>query len=193
MSRQSRTEPSAVNAIRTALGIGGAIAIVMGLLILIWPERTALVLTVMIGIYAIGGGLVYAGLGIFSREKSGWSRVGHIVLGVLYVLAGISMLTAPGFATAWLALFIGILVGVMWIAEGIVALSTLSFAVSRGWTIFFAILSIIAGIGLFVMPILGALVMWWFVGIALLALGLAQVVRAFTFGTVREETTKSAR
>ena len=57
--------------------------------------------------------------------------------------------------TAWLAIFVGILVGIMWIVEGIVALSTLGDAASKGWSIFFAIISIIAGLYLLFSPLVG--------------------------------------
>ena len=84
-------------------------------------------------------------------------------------------------SVAWLALFIGILVGIMWIVEGIVALSTLGDAASKGWSIFFAILSIIAGIVVLFSPVWGTLVLWWLLGISLIVLGIINIVRAFTF------------
>ena len=181
MSTASEAEKSAVNGIRTALGIGGVLAVIVGILILVWPGKTAAVVTAIIAIYAIAAGLVYAGLGIFSRTKGGWARIGHIVLGILFIIAGIVALLNLGQATAWLALFLGILVGIMWIVEGVVALSTLGDAASKGWSIFFAILSIIAGIILLFSPIWGAAVLWWLLGIALIVLGIINIVRAFTF------------
>ena len=181
MSTASEAEKSAVNGIRTALGIGGVLAVIVGILILVWPGKTAAVVTAIIAIYAIAAGLVYAGLGIFSRTKGGWARIGHIVLGILFIIAGIVALLNLGQATAWLALVLGILVGIMWIVEGVVALSTLGDAASKGWSIFFAILSIIAGIILLFSPIWGAAVLWWLLGIALIVLGIINVVRAFTF------------
>jgi uncharacterized membrane protein HdeD (DUF308 family) len=177
----SSTERAAVNGIRMALGISGAIALIVGLLILIWPGKTALVVVAMIAIYAIAGGLVYAGLGIFSKRMGGWGRVGHIVLGVLFVISGIVALANLPFATGWFGVFIGILVGIMWIVEGVVSLTTLGAARSRGLTIFFAILSIVAGIVLLFSPLWGALVLWWLMGISLVVLGVLQIVRAFTF------------
>jgi uncharacterized membrane protein HdeD (DUF308 family) len=172
---------AAVNGIRTALGIGGVLALIVGILILVWPGRTAAVVTAIIAIYAIAGGLVYAGLGIFSKSKGGWSRVGHIALGVLFIIAGIVALLNLGQTTAWLAVFIGILVGILWIVEGIVALSTLGDSASKGWSIFFAIISILAGIALLFSP-LYVVVLWWLVGIGLIVLGIVNIVRAFTFG-----------
>jgi uncharacterized membrane protein HdeD (DUF308 family) len=181
MSTASEAEKSAVTGIRTALGIGGVLAVIVGVLILVWPGKTAAVVTAIIAIYAIAAGLVYAGLGIFSKTKGGWARVDHIVLGILFIIAGVVALFNLAASTAWLALFIGILVGIMWIVEGIVALSTLGDASSKGWSIFFAILSIIAGVIVLFSPVWGVAVLWWLLGISLIVLGIINVVRAFTF------------
>jgi len=182
MSTEYAAEKSAVNGIRTALGIGGVLAVIAGILILVWPGKTAMFVTAIIAIYAIAAGLVYAGLGIFSKAKGGWARVGHILLGILFIIAGVVALFNLGQTAVWLALFIGILVGILWIVEGIVSLSTLSDAGSKGWTIFFAILSIIAGLVVLFSPIWGTVVLWWLLGISLIVLGIINIVRAFTFG-----------
>lgn len=181
MATAASAENTAVNGIRTALGIGGVLAVIVGILILAWPGKTAMVVTAIIAIYAIAAGLVYAGLGIFSKTKGGWSRIGHIVLGVLFIIAGVIAFMNLGAATIWLAAFLGILVGIMWVVEGVVALSTLGDAASKWWTIFFAILSIVAGVVLLFSPLYIA-ALWWLLGISLVVLGVIQVIRAFTFG-----------
>ncbi|MFV0373283.1 HdeD family acid-resistance protein [Microbacterium sp.] len=170
------------NSIRTAFGVGGVLAIITGILILVWPGRTAAVATGIIAVYAIAAGLAYAGLGIFSKDRGGWSRVGHILLGVLFIISGIVAFANLGATATWLGIFLGILVGIMWVVEGVVALSTLSLAVSRGWTVFFAIVSTVAGVTLLFSPLLGAAVLWWLLGVSAIVLGVVQVVRAFTFG-----------
>ncbi|WP_396668362.1 DUF308 domain-containing protein [Microbacterium sp. R86528] len=181
MSMES-AEKSAVNGIRTALGVGGLLAIIVGVLILAWPGATASVVTAIIAVYAIAAGLIYGGLGIFSKQKGGWARVGHIVLGLVFIAAGIIMFANLQVATGWFAVFFAILIGIMWIVEGIVSLSTLGDAASKGWTIFFAIVSIIAGLYLVFTPLWGAFALWWLLGILLIVLGIINVVRAFTFG-----------
>ncbi len=181
MSTASAAEKGAVNGIRTAFGVGGVIALIVGILILVWPAKTAVVVAAIIAIYAIAGGLVYAGLGIFSKAMGGWARVGHIVLGLLFIVAGIIAFFNLNATTAWLAVFLGILVGIMWIVEGVVALTTLGSSASKGWSVFFAIISIIAGIVLLFSPLWGAVVLWWLLGIALVVLGIVQIIRAFTF------------
>ncbi|WP_448257430.1 HdeD family acid-resistance protein [Microbacterium aurum] len=182
MTAEPSLEKAATNGIRTALGLGGVLSVILGILILVWPGKTAMVVTAIIAIYAIIAGLVYAGLGIFSKDRGGWSRIGHIVLGVLFVIAGIIAFMNLGATTAWLAVFLGILVGIMWIVEGVVALSTLGDAPSKGWTIFFAIMSIIAGVVLLFSPLWGAIVLWWLLGISAIVLGIIQIFRAFSFG-----------
>lgn len=182
MSTESSAEKSAINGVRTALGIGGVLAILAGLFIIFQPANAAFFVTVIIAIYAIVAGLVYAGLGIFTRDKGGWARVGHIALGVLFIIAGIVALANLQQTTAWLAVFIAILVGILWIVEGIVSLSTLGDARSKVWSIIFAIVSIIAGLYLLFNAFLGAAVLWWLLGIALVVLGIINIVRAFTFG-----------
>lgn len=182
MSTEYAADKSAVNGIRTALGIGGILSVIAGILILVWPGQSAMVITAIVAIYAIAAGLVYAGLGIFSKTRGGWSRVGHIALGILFIIAGIVAFLNLGAATVWLAAFVGILVGILWIIEGVVSLSTLNDAASKGWTVFFAIVSLIAGIFLLFNAVTGAAILWWILGISLIVLGIIQIVRAFSFG-----------
>ncbi len=171
-----------VGALRTGLIVSGIVAVILGALILLWPGRTAQVATGIVAAYTILAGLVYAAIGITSGTRGGWSRVGHIALGVLFVVVGIvAFANLPAFTVSF-ALFLGVLVGVLWIVEGAVSLSTLTGAPSRGWTIAFAVLSIIAGVTLLFSPLWGALVLWWLLGISAVALGVVNVVRGITLG-----------
>ena len=62
---------SAINTVRTTLGISGAIALIIGIFITFWPKTAADVLTVLLAIYFLIAGLAYVGLGIFSKGISG--------------------------------------------------------------------------------------------------------------------------
>lgn len=181
MSTTSSVETSAVNGIRVALGIGGVLAVIAGILIILQPAQTAAVVTWILAIYAVAAGLVYAGLGIFARAKGGWARVGHIVLGILLIAAGIVAFANLATTTALLAVFVAVFIGIAWIVEGIVSLFSLGGSTGKIWTIIFAAISIIAGFYLLLSPLWGAVVLWWVLGIFLAAMGLVQIVRAFTF------------
>lgn len=183
MSTQSGpTAKTAVNGIRTALGVGGVVSLIVGILILVLPRTMAEVLTAIIAIYAIIGGVTYAALGIFSKTMGGWSRIGHVVLGIVFIVAAIFVFANLGASTVALAALLGIVVGVMWLVEGVVALTTLSDSSSKAWSIFYAIISIVAGIVLLLSPFFGAAILWWLLGISLVVLGILQIVRAFRFG-----------
>lgn len=165
---------------RTALAVSGALSLVVGLLILLWPGRTAEVAVGIIAVYVIIAGVVNIGIGIFFR--SGWARVGYIVLGLLFIAAGIFSFFNLAATTAWFGVFIGTLVGILWIIEGVVSLTTLGDSASKGWTIFFAIVSILAGIVLLFSPLLGAVTLFLLIGFSLIVLGVFQIVRAIRFG-----------
>jgi uncharacterized membrane protein HdeD (DUF308 family) len=173
---------SAVNTVRTALGVSGAVALIVGILITFWPKNSLLVITVILGIYFIIAGIAYAGLGIFSKGISGGARALDIILGILFVVGGVLALANIAQATAFLAVFLGVLVGIAWIVEGIVTLVQSGDAPSRAWAIFFGILSVIAGIVLLFSPLWGAVILFIITGIGLIVLGIIQIVRAFTFG-----------
>jgi len=172
----------AISGIRTAIGISGAIALIVGVLMLVWPIKTAFVVTMIVAVYAIAAGIVYAGIGVFSRVLGGWSRAGHVVLGVLFVVAGVLAFFSLESTTLWLAVFVAIFLGVTWIIEGIVALTTLRGPAPKGWTIFYAVVSILAGLVLALSPLWSAFVLWVFLGVSLVVFGVIAIVRAIAFG-----------
>lgn len=165
--------------LRTAFIVGGVLSLILGILILVWPGRTAQVATGIIAAYTIAAGLVYAAVGLASRSKRGWSRIGHIALGVLFVVVGVVAFANLAAFTVSFAVFLGVLVGILWIVEGVVSLSVLGGS-SRGWTLAFAILSIAAGVMLLFSPLWGAVVLWWLLGVSAVALGVTNIVRGVT-------------
>lgn len=176
LSKQARSM------VRVALAAAGAVSLVIGLLILVWPGKTAAVVTAIVAVYAIVVAIVYVCIGAFSKLLTGWSRIGHVVLGLVFLAAGIYALANLGTTTTVLAVFLGVFIGVAWLVEGIVALTTLSASNrSKGWTVFYAIVSIIAGVTLLFSPMYVA-VLWIMMGAMLLVLGVIQIVRAIQVG-----------
>lgn len=163
---------------RAALALGGLVAALMGVAILVWPTKTAVVVTAMVAIQAIIVGGAYFGYGIMAKGLGTGGRIGHALLGLLYVVAGIYAFTELERSTAFLAVFVVIMIGIMWIIEGFVALFTLDKAASKGLAIFFAILSLLAGATLVMSPLWGAVFLWWFIAISLIVLGVLNVFRA---------------
>ena len=98
---------------------------------------------------------------------------------------GVVALTHLGRATVWLADLAGMLVGVLWIVEGVVAVVTMrSEAAVAGprrptaWTLAFAGVSALAGVVLLLAPMWGVAALCWVLGVSLVVLGVIQILRA---------------
>ncbi|PJI54536.1 hypothetical protein CTI14_14280 [Methylobacterium radiotolerans] len=182
MSEALAETKSFFKSIRVALAVSGVLALLAGIALLVWPVKSAVIVTAIFASYLIIAGVVYIGLGIFSRAKGGWSRVGHIVLGLLYIVAGVIAFFNLNVAAATLALVVVIFIGVSWIVDGVVALSLLGSDGSRVWTVIYAILSIIAGVIVLFSPAIAGFALWLLLGIALVVLGIVQIIRAITLG-----------
>lgn len=173
---------SAFKAIRVSLAVSGVLSLIAGIVLLVWPVKSAVIVTGIFATYLIIAGVVYVGLGVFSKAKGGWARVGHILLGLLYVVAGVIAFANLKEAALTLALITVIFIGVSWLFDGIVSLTLLGSDGSRVWTLLYAILSIVAGIYVLFNVLAAGLVLWVFLGVSLVVLGLVQIIRAFTLG-----------
>lgn len=173
---------SVVNSIRISLGVGGAVALIIGLLITFQPQAAATTIAILLGIYFIFAGLAYVGIGVFTRGISGGARTLVIILGVLFLIgAGLAFANLSG-TVEFLAVLLGVVIGILWIIEGVTTLVQLGDASSKAWAGFFAIVSIIAGVAVLFAPLWGARLLFLLTGIALILLGVVQIIRAFTFG-----------
>lgn len=166
--------------IRLALMIGGIVAIGFGIAVLVWPTKTAVALTGVLAVYAIIAGIVYVSIGFIAKEQGTGSRIGHVLLGLLYVIAGVYAFASLQETAVFLALFVTIMIGVMWVIEGFTALFTVDLSDSKGLTIAFSILSVTAGFVLLSSPVWGAGFLWLFLGISLIVLGIFNVARAMS-------------
>ena len=176
-------DKSVTSGIRTALGLSGLVAALVGVLILAWPAKTAAVVAAIIAIYAAVAGLVNLAIGVFSRRLGTWPRIGYLLLGLVFlVFSGVAFGSLKATA-ATLGVLLAILVGIAWIMEGVVGLTMIGDARSKIWTIVYALVSVVAGIVMLTSPLWGATVLWMLMGLSLLVLGLIQAVRALRFGS----------
>jgi uncharacterized membrane protein HdeD (DUF308 family) len=173
---------SAINSIRAVLGVSGAVAIILGVVLLFWPEKTLAVFAIFLGIYFLVAGIMRLGVGIFARGIGGGIRTLNIILGVLMVIAGIISLKNVAEAATVLVILAVAFIGIGWIVEGVMALVESGRARSSGWAIAYGILSILAGLVVLIMPASSTVFLILFASIALIVLGIVGVVRAFTFG-----------
>jgi uncharacterized membrane protein HdeD (DUF308 family) len=158
---------------RMLLAIGAA-SIVLGTLMVMAAPITTLVVVVALGALVVGGGVIQF---MEAFTVHGWSRVGHMLLALLYAFIGASIIAHP--ATA--ALSLTVLAGVLLIAGGAMRIyGALSRrAPHREWVVFSGILSaLLGGLVLWSWPVSGFQLIGTFVGVDLLFHGWSTVLWA---------------
>ena len=88
--------------LRIALGV---ICLVLGLVALIWPQATLLVVAIVFGLQLIAAGLIRVFAAIALKDSAGWWRAVSGILGGLTVIAGIICFFRPNTSLLVLALF----------------------------------------------------------------------------------------
>jgi uncharacterized membrane protein HdeD (DUF308 family) len=160
------------------LALRGVLAIIFGLVALLFPGIALFAFIFVFAAYAIIDGIVTVIVSI--GERGSLSRWGWVLLeGILSLVAGIVAIAYPGL-TALVLLYIvaawAILTG---IAEIAIAL-TIRRQITQEWALGLAgLLSIAFGILLFVRPGVGLLTILWLVGIYAIIFGILFIIRAF--------------
>lgn len=172
----------AIKGLRVAFAISGAAALILGIILLVWPTKTLAVVAIFLGINFLIAGAVKVGLGIFSHSLSAGLRILDVFLGLLILVAGVITLRNAAATGEALLIFTVIFIGVGWIIEGIIAIAEAGKASTRTWAIVFGLLSIIAGIIVLVVPVWTAQWLLLVTALTLIVLGAVGLIRAFTFG-----------
>jgi len=177
-----RIPPRLLATLRVMLLVSGIVSVILGIMVLAWPGATLAVIALLFGLYFIVTGLVRVGLGIFTKGVSAGLRTLTIVFGVLMIAVGVFAVLNPLASLQALA----IVIGITWIVEGIVVLvESGGEGAPTGWSIALGVIGLLAGLAVLMAPIafMGLLVV--FGGVALIVLGVVQVVRAFGIGRAR--------
>jgi uncharacterized membrane protein HdeD (DUF308 family) len=154
----------------------GVITVLTGVLVLVWPGRTLIVVAVLFGIQLIVTGIFRLGAAL-AADESGPTRVLFALLGVFSLIVGLYALRHV--LVTLLAL--GLLLGIFWVVSGVIELfNALQHKTmgSRGWTALMGVLSIVAGIILLAYPGLSLLTLAILLSVWLLVLGLMEITLA---------------
>jgi len=150
----------------------GVITLILGLVIAFYPAQSLIAIAVLLGIVMIISGIYHIARALDGREHE---RVWRGIAGVLFLLAGLVLLRHLHLTIA----LIGIFVGFTWIVQGVMmlmeAFSGLARGV-RGWSVFFGIISLIAGIVVVTAPIASVGVLTIFLGIWFVVMGACEVI-----------------
>jgi uncharacterized membrane protein HdeD (DUF308 family) len=170
----------------------GLTSLILGIVALVWTERTLEILGVLFLIYLIVFGIVRIVQALFvggpggARVLVGLTGVIMLILAWMVFNFSESLQDATGVgklegAAIGSALLLGIFIGVAWLISGV---TQLFLAIEnkgdpgRGWAIFLGIISIIAGLILIFVP-LEVAVLIWVAAIFLIIIGIVEMFNAF--------------
>jgi uncharacterized membrane protein HdeD (DUF308 family) len=199
MSTRSATDPTRPPAILTlpdsisadlvrnwwAVALRGVVGILFGIIALVMPGATMLSLVLVFAAYMLVDGvlaIVSAVRAARHREKWGWlilEGIVNIVTAVIAVLLpGLTVVAFVLLIAFWALLSGGLMLG---------AAFRLKVDHGRGWLIFGGIVSIIYGVLLVIAPLVGAIVLTWWLGAYALIFGLALLILAFKLRARRDD------
>jgi uncharacterized membrane protein HdeD (DUF308 family) len=173
MSDPLTDEVREVTSLWWLLLLGGAVSLVIGVLLLVWPNRTLEVIAILLGIELLLVGIIQIGLAIAGRTAS---RTGPLLLGALAGIAGLIIIRDPGGSLVVIALAIGIFL----VLSGVFRLvSAFDASAGRGWLLLGAAVDLAIGVIVVAWPHFGITSFAVLLGIALVVRGLIEVVSAF--------------
>ena len=172
------SEPKSPGWARAAqIGLG-ALAIILSILVLVYPGITIVSIIVIVGTILLIVGIERIIVGIFVKSRARWSSIG---LGILVIILSLIVIAFPIGTT----IFLIILMGVALFIDGIARLvHGFGNKQEKGWSRGFAIgvgaLEIILGIMIFVSPAVGVTFVAFLIAIGLLVAGIQMMVAGFS-------------
>jgi uncharacterized membrane protein HdeD (DUF308 family) len=160
-----------------AVALRGVFAILFGLIAFGWPGVTLLALVFVFAVYSIADGVFNIVLAVRgARHHERWGLL--LINGIFGILVGVAASILPGLTVLAFVLLIA-----AWaLVSGVLALiSAFSMTISHGrWLlVFWGIVSILYGVLLIATPLVGALVLTWWLGAYSLIIGITLIVLAF--------------
>jgi uncharacterized membrane protein HdeD (DUF308 family) len=148
------------------LGIRGLLAVIFGVLALLWPGITLLALAFLFAAYAFVDGI---GLIVSGVDAGGGRRWLYVLAGIVGVIAGIAAAFWPGVTVLVLVLWAGawaVVTGVLEIAAAVRGEGS-----ARWLMALVGVLSVVAGLLIFFWPGIGALALATVLGVYALVAG----------------------
>jgi uncharacterized membrane protein HdeD (DUF308 family) len=157
----------------TSLILIGVLAIITGVIALAWPGVTILALVILFAVYAfIDAGL--QAVRAFSSDRAG-PVIGHLLLGVIDIVAGLFALAWPAPTVLVLVLVVGSWAVVGGFYEVFAAFAAGEGAGTRAMFILGGLVSIAFGVVLFARPGLGVVTLALLFGLFSLVYGISQI------------------
>ena len=179
MSDNSPHTSNLMQGIWTSAILSGLLAVVLGVVILTWPQPSVVATAALFGVYLVVSGIALVVLA-FSLPASGGSRFLNFISGVASIALGILAFRhfGEGYAVLLLAIWIatGFIIRGMFVTASAIGVPQFP---GRGWAIFFGLITIIAGFVMLAYPFDSIETLALVVGAWLVILGATEVISGF--------------
>ena len=164
----------------------GVLGIIFGLIALIFPGATILSLVIFFSAYMLVDGIfgIISAVRAIRRKEDRWGLL--IFEGLLNIAVGIAAFLWPGLtvvAFVWLIAAWAIVSGGLMTAAGF----RLNMEHGRWWMVLGGLLSLAYGVLLIITPLIGAIVLTWWLGAYALVFGVALVIFSFKLRSWQQE------
>ena len=157
----------------TQLIVLGILAVIVGIIAIAWPGVTILALVILFAVYAfIDAG--WQAVRAFSGDSAG-PVVGHLLMGLIDIAAGVVALVWPGPTALVLVLIVGIWALVGGFFEIFAGFQSGETAGTRAMFILGGLVSVAFGVVLFARPGIGAVTLALLFGLFSLIYGFSQI------------------
>lgn len=162
-----------------ALIIRGALALIFGVAVIVWPQATVLLLVILFGIFAIADGIMAIVLWVNQRRHGSGRGLGWLLAGgIVSVLAGVAALFWPGPTVLVVSFIIGLWALLLGISQIVLAIAVRKVVLSWWLGLVAGILAVLIGLVLVINPTVGILgflglvaAFAWLFGLVLVAEG----------------------
>jgi len=168
-----------------AVALRGVLGILFGLIALVFPGATMLSLVLVFAAYLLVDGVFAIVAAVrAARQREQWGLL--TLEGIVNIAAAVLAVLWPGLTVIAFVLLIAawaIVTGVLVLA----AASRLNIDHGRWWLVLGGVASLAYGVLLIIAPLIGALVLTWWIGAYALVFGVALLVLAFKLKARRDE------
>jgi uncharacterized membrane protein HdeD (DUF308 family) len=158
----------------------GALALIVGAAVLVWPVQSIVVAAALFGVYLLASGIVQV-VAAFTVHTPVASRVLLFISGALSIVLGV--LAFRDFNDGSAVWLMTLWIGIGFIFQGVSA-SALAISLpempNRGWYIFVGVLTAIAGVVVLMWPITSIVALAFISGAWLVVIGAVEIVWAFS-------------
>jgi uncharacterized membrane protein HdeD (DUF308 family) len=161
-----------------SLFIRGIVAIIFGILALVWPDLVLGTVITLLGIFVLVVGIVFT-IGAVTHRGPDRHWLRHLIPGVIGIAVGIITIAQPEILAVVIIYLIAIWALIHGIGEIHAAMRLRKDVAGEWMPIVIGIASVVIGVILLLQPLMAGAVIIWLVGLFILILGILWVIMAF--------------